>query len=158
MKKIKNLNDELDSLLSKTNLPSDFELKEETHSAKLSEAGKKGGFIRANSGDDLLKAATKGGFTQGKKNAKSGHCKRISKLGGYANVKSGHLDRVRHLAAEKCSIAILQYDKNGKFIKEWQNAVKAAKSIGTTPQNINLALNPKKKNKTAGGFIWKYKK
>lgn len=158
MKNIKNLNDELDSLLSKTSLPSDYELKEETYSAKLSAAGKKGGFKRANSGDGLLKAAIKGGITQGKKNANNGHCKRIAKLGGDANVKSGHIDRVRHLSAEKCSIPIIQYDKNGKKIKVWKNAVEAAKTVGTTPQNINNALNPNKINKTAGGFIWKYKK
>lgn len=158
MKKIKNLNEELDSILSNINLPSDYELKQETHSVKLSAAGKKGGFKRANSGDDLIKAATKGGITQGRKNANSGHCKRIAKSGGMANVKSGHIDRIRHLAADKCSIAILQYDKNGKFIKEWKNGVEAAKAIGTTPQNINLALSPKCKNKTAAGFIWKYKK
>jgi hypothetical protein len=62
------------------------------------------------------------------------------------------------LAVEKCSIPILQYDKDSNFIKEWKNAVEAGKFVGTTPQNINNALNPKKKNKTAAGFIWKYKK
>lgn len=158
MKKIKNLNDELDILLSKTILPSDYELKEQTHSVKLSAAGKKGGFKRANSGNELLNAAIEGGKTQGRKNAQNGHCKRIAKSGGDANVKSGHIDRIRHLAIEKCSIAILQYDKNGKFIKEWKNAVEAANFLDTTPQNINLVLNPNTKNKTAAGFIWKYKK
>ena len=107
--------------------------------------------------EDKIKRNTKGGKTQGDINATNGHCKKIAKSGGIANVVSGHLDNVRHLAFEKCSIAILQYDTNEIFIKEWKNAVEAGKFVGTTPQNINNVLNPKKKNKTAGGFIWKYK-
>ena len=43
MKKNKNLNDELDMLLSKTSLPSDYEIKQETTSKKLSLAGQKSG-------------------------------------------------------------------------------------------------------------------
>lgn len=161
MKKIKNLNSDLDELLSKTILPSDYEIKNETRIEKAKQnfkiASKISGKLRAKSGQ-LLKIAIKGGKTQGRKNAESGHCKRIAKSGGDANVKSGHIDRIRHLAAEKCSIPIYQFDSKGKFIKKWKNAVEAAKAVGTTPQNINLVLNPKKKNKTAAGFIWKYKK
>lgn len=112
---------------------------------------------RAESGE-LLKIAIKGGKTQGKKNAENGHCKRIAKSGGDANVKSGHIHNIRHLAIEKCSIPIVQCDKNGKRIKVWKSAVEAARAVGTTPQNISLVLNPNKRNKTAGGFIWKYKK
>jgi hypothetical protein len=104
-----------------------------------------------------LEISKRGGKTQGDINAKNGHCKSIAKLGGDANVKSGHIDKIRHLAIEACSIPLLQFDKNENFIKEWKSAVEAAKSVGTTPQNISLVLNPKTKNKTAGGFIWKYK-
>lgn len=121
-----------------------------------SKGGKAGGKVVYESGQ-LLKAAINGGKTQGNINANNGHCKRIAKSGGIANVKSGHIDKIRHLAFDKCSIAILQYDKNGKFIKEWKNAVEAAKYVGTSPQNINNVLNPKKRNVTAGGYCWKYK-
>jgi hypothetical protein len=103
MKKIKNLDSELDSLLSKTILPSDNEIKLHTTSEKLAIAGSKAGIIAKKSGQ-LLKAASIGGKKaysnpkvkqkfiesgkkQGKKNAESGFLDKIrtkdgSKLGG----------------------------------------------------------------------------
>jgi hypothetical protein len=55
-----NLNSELDALLSKTNLPSDYEIKQDTTSKKLALAGSKAGRIAKKSGQ-LLKAASNGG-------------------------------------------------------------------------------------------------
>jgi group I intron endonuclease len=48
---------------------------------------------------------------------------------------------------------ILQYDLQENFIKEWPS-IKEAKNV-TLIKNINLALRGS--NKTAGGYIWKYK-
>jgi group I intron endonuclease len=47
---------------------------------------------------------------------------------------------------------ILQYNKNGEFIKKWYSISSAVEFYKT--QGIKQCLN--KKNKTSAGFIWKY--
>jgi group I intron endonuclease len=53
------------------------------------------------------------------------------------------------------SIPIIQYDKQGNFIKEFPSAVEAMKITNIKNDNIHQCL--KGKSKTAGGFVWKYK-
>ena len=53
------------------------------------------------------------------------------------------------------SVAILQYDKNGNLIKEWDKIIDAADKLGLHAQNINRVL--KGRCKTTGGFVFKYK-
>ncbi len=48
---------------------------------------------------------------------------------------------------------ILQYAKDGTFIKEWDSANQAKKELG-----ISVHRAAQGNRKTAGGFIWKYKK
>lgn len=56
------------------------------------------------------------------------------------------------------AVPIIQYSVLGEFIKEWESMSDAAKSIGTNPLNISRCCNPKcVNNKTAKGYIWKYK-
>jgi hypothetical protein len=50
---------------------------------------------------------------------------------------------------------VLQYSLDGKFIKEWVNALKASKELNLCYKSINGCL--RHKQKTSGGFIWKYK-
>ena len=50
---------------------------------------------------------------------------------------------------------ILQYDLEGKFIKEWKSLTEAGLIFNSSPCNINAVL--KGRNKTAYGFIWRYK-
>ena len=50
---------------------------------------------------------------------------------------------------------ILQYDLNGIFIKEWRCAYDIEKELGLAQGNIRTCC--KKKAKTCGGFIWRYK-
>lgn len=56
---------------------------------------------------------------------------------------------------KKMSIEVLQYDKNGKFIKEWESAKVAGKVLGISQQCISNCRAGK--TKSAGGYIWKYK-
>lgn len=52
--------------------------------------------------------------------------------------------------------SILQFDKNGNFIREWNSAKEAATKLGIFIQNItSVARN---ETKTAGGYIWRYLK
>lgn len=51
---------------------------------------------------------------------------------------------------------IIQYDKNGVFIKEWRNANEVSNYLNKDTSNIRSAC--KGKRKTAFGYTWKYKK
>ena len=51
---------------------------------------------------------------------------------------------------------ILQYSLEYKFIKEWFSIKKATEELRINRTSISCCL--KNKYKTAGGFIWKYKK
>lgn len=50
---------------------------------------------------------------------------------------------------------VLQYDLDGKFIKEWESAVDAGKGLKISYSDINRAC--KKENLIAYGFQWRYK-
>ena len=56
--------------------------------------------------------------------------------------------------SESHKIPILQYSMDGEFIKEWPGQVDALRELGIN--HISSACNGK--HKSAGGFIWKYKK
>lgn len=55
------------------------------------------------------------------------------------------------------SKSILQYNKNGKFIKEWKNGYEIQNVLGFSHSNIANVCNNIGSYKTVGGFIWKYK-
>lgn len=50
---------------------------------------------------------------------------------------------------------ILQFDLNGKFIREWISARESERVLKIAHQNISSCCNDK--YKTAGGFIWRFK-
>lgn len=50
---------------------------------------------------------------------------------------------------------VMQYDKQGNFIKEWNSAKEAERYYNMSNNCINSCL--KEKTKTSGGYIWKYK-
>jgi hypothetical protein len=51
---------------------------------------------------------------------------------------------------------ILQFNKDGDFIQEWNSAKEAERHYSMSNNCINSCL--KEKTKTSGGYIWKYKK
>lgn len=53
-------------------------------------------------------------------------------------------------------VKIVQLDKNGKTLKVWESIVIAARNLKIDKGNICACC--KGKRKTAGGYIWKYKK
>ena len=56
----------------------------------------------------------------------------------------------------KAAKPILQFDKEGNFIKEWPSAAEVSRNIkGTYPANISSNANGRVK--THAGFIWKFK-
>jgi len=51
--------------------------------------------------------------------------------------------------------SILQLDKNGSFIKEWESARKVYQILNIEYKNISACCYGKRK--TAGGYVWKFK-
>ena len=100
-----------------------------------------------------------GGKVTGKMNVESGHWQKLASMGGKVagkingkkNVESGHLDRIRE-AQKK---AVLQFDKDGNFIKEYQSQGDAARENGLKQNKISEVCSGNRKS--TGGFVWKYK-
>lgn len=59
------------------------------------------------------------------------------------------------IVKEKYSKEILQFDLDNKFIKEWKGIKEAARTLNIKSPNLSATLNGRQK--TCGGFIWKYK-
>lgn len=70
-------------------------------------------------------------------------------------------DDVKGRAKEvhKLEKVILQYDKDGTLIREWESITEAAKTVGkklsASKSGIYMCLHGK--NKTAYGYVWKFK-
>ena len=80
----------------------------------------------------------------------------FSKIGGKIGGKiSGGSEAAKEAAKEKCSIPILQFSKDGTFVKEWPSALEAYRQLGIPSSNICHCL--KGRLKSAGGFVWRYK-
>lgn len=56
----------------------------------------------------------------------------------------------------KHNTPVLQYDKSGNFIAEYKSAREAQRQTGISSTTIGLVC--KGKGKTAGGYLWEYKK
>jgi hypothetical protein len=74
---------------------------------------------------------------------------------GLINAKNGHMERMRKRTIEVCSIPIVQYDKDGSFIREWDSGAMAARELGLDKSSIMRVC--KGKQLTSGGFVFKYK-
>ena len=57
-------------------------------------------------------------------------------------------------AINACKRKVLQFEKTGKFVKEFESATNASRETKTCQSAITLACQGK--YKTAGGYIWKY--
>lgn len=66
-----------------------------------------------------------------------------------------HSADTKQLISEIRSIPVVQLDCDGNLVAEYKSAKDAARRSGITAGNIGMCC--KKKNKTAGGFVWRYK-
>lgn len=57
----------------------------------------------------------------------------------------------------KQSKPVLQFDRDGNFLKEFYSAAQASRVTGANNKNITFCCQNKPKYKTALGYIWKYK-
>ena len=75
---------------------------------------------------------------------KEKECRRINMTGRFIGEKS------------PCSKPVLQFDKDGNFIKRWANAGDAERCGLASRGNIGKCCNKYPHYKTAGGFVWKW--
>ena len=59
-----------------------------------------------------------------------------------------------HLTVEKRSKPILQFTKNGEFIRKWKSATDIEREIGIDNSSVSKCCNGKLKS--SGGFKWQY--
>jgi hypothetical protein len=69
--------------------------------------------------------------------------------------ESKEKQRQAKLGAFKQGKYILQYDLEGNFIREWSSVSEASKNVNVSISGLSCVL--KGKQKTAGGYVWKYK-
>lgn len=65
------------------------------------------------------------------------------------------IEKIRNAIVEKQGRSVLQFDREGNFIKEWPAAALAARELGADKANIISCC--KGKRKSCKNFIWKYK-
>ena len=70
---------------------------------------------------------------------------------GY-NVNYGNRNNKAKISKSK---PVLQYDKNGNFIKEWFGIKNAGENLKIASSDIGECCRGKRK--TAGGYAWKFK-
>ena len=71
---------------------------------------------------------------------------------GKKNVESGHIQSI----GKKRKIPVIQFDKSGNLIKEWKSATDVKTYLGIDNSDICACINGRQKS--AGGYVWKYKK
>ena len=74
------------------------------------------------------------------------------KYGAINGKKTGAINGKK--GAIKQSIPILQFSKDGTFVKEWPSLGEAGSQLGIAQSNICHCL--KGYRKSAGGFVWRY--
>jgi hypothetical protein len=97
-----------------------------------------------------FESRSKGGKTAGKIVGN-----KWGKINGKKNLESGHWARISKLSAETRKKTIIQYNKSGDFIAEWESATVAESELKIGRTNIIACL--KCKTTSAGGYVWKYK-
>ena len=57
--------------------------------------------------------------------------------------------------SEKCSKLVLQFTKDGEFVREWKSARDVQRNLGYYSKNISSCCTGRRKS--ANGFVWKFK-
>lgn len=69
----------------------------------------------------------------------------------YNNNYGTHIQRI----TEKLSKPVLQYNKDGEFVKEWKSQSDVERNLGYSQRNISACCRGK--YKSSYGYVWKYK-
>ena len=90
-----------------------------------------------------------------RKGGKNGGKIGIKKMTFEQRSKGGKIGGKSPSKIEKESIPILQFTKDGRFIKEWPSMQEAGRQLGIAHQSICQCC--KGRHKHVGGFVWRYK-
>lgn len=86
------------------------------------------------------------------------HHKKQCENGTFINILSNlELKDKRKHVSDHQSIPILQFDRQGNFIKEWPSMTEVERQLGIVHNSISACCLGKYGHKTAGGYVWKYK-
>jgi len=66
-----------------------------------------------------------------------------------------HTQETKHKISQKNSIPIIQLDGMLNFVKEWSSMSEVERVLGLSKRNISNTCNGRQK--TSGGYIWKFK-
>lgn len=81
---------------------------------------------------------------------------KAKKIEKYGNINGAMMTpEARAKVIAKIKIPVLQYDLDNNFIKEWPGMKDAGIALKIRPGNISSCIRGRQKS--AGGFIWKYK-
>lgn len=83
---------------------------------------------------------------------RSMHCKLHREIYSNGGKKTGAINGKK--SAIKQSIPILQFTKDGTFVKEWPSLSEAYRQLGILQSHICQCC--KGRRKSAGGYIWRY--
>lgn len=83
--------------------------------------------------------------------------KKQGRLEKYLSVKDHRKSVSAQLKKHLTSKAVLQFDLEGNFIKEWPSTIEAARNLKINQGNISNACHGRNRSKTAGGFKWQFK-
>lgn len=64
---------------------------------------------------------------------------------------------IKERIAEKNSKPVLQFDKEGNFIRKWPSIMEVEEELGINHSNISQCCRGVHYRKTAGGFVWRFK-
>lgn len=88
-----------------------------------------------------------------KYNSNYGTCKQRI---GIKSSQKKHTYETKQKISKALSKPIIQYSKNNTFIKEWGSAYEVQRKLRISKSNVNECCNNKRKS--AGNYIWKFKK
>lgn len=96
---------------------------------------------------------------KGKKKSKE-HKKKLSEAHRGKTLSEEHKRKISESRKDKKlseakKIPIVQYTKEGEFIRQWDSATDVSEALGLCRQSIGKVC--KGKLKSTGGFLWKYK-
>lgn len=72
------------------------------------------------------------------------------------NADKNNRDRRSGIGTDTCK-AVIQFTKAGKFVAEFHSVSHAARELGLDNSHIASCCRGEERNKSAGGFIWKFK-
>jgi hypothetical protein len=102
-------------------------------------------------------------ITSDERNKKIGLSNSKPKPNGFGKTHSEKMkgkpkpDGFGEIVTKNKSKCILQFNLNGEFIKEWPSGKEASRILNINPSTIAGNARENGINKSAGGFIWKYK-